>query len=112
MPQEQDLDEDVFKSLAPALRTRGFDAVSVHDLGHYGWADEEHLAYAADEGRAVFSFNAPDFIALHTLYHQEGRPHAGIVLSKQRAFRETLHLLLGLLNRVTAGEMKNQLWWI
>ena len=26
------LDEDVFKAVAPALRARGFDAVSVHDL--------------------------------------------------------------------------------
>ena len=59
------LDEDVFKAIAPALRARGFDAVSVHELHHYGWSDAEHLAYAAGEGRAIFTFNAVDYIALH-----------------------------------------------
>jgi len=37
------LDEDVFKGIAPALRARGFDAVSVHELDRYGWSDAEHL---------------------------------------------------------------------
>jgi predicted nuclease of predicted toxin-antitoxin system len=106
------LDEDVFKSVAPALRTRGFDATSVHDLGHYGWPDAEHLAYAAEDGRAIFSFNIPDFIALHKTYLREGKSHAGIILSKQRPIREVIHELLALLNRVTADEMQNQLWWI
>lgn len=104
------LDEDVYKSVAPALRTRGFDAVSVHDLGHYGWSDEEHLAYASAEGRAIFSFNIPDFIALHRTYLLDGKPHPGIILSKQRSIREIIHRLLALLNRLTADEMKNQLW--
>lgn len=106
------LDEDVYKSVAPALRTRGFDAISVHDLGHYGWSDEAHLAYASAEDRAIFSFNTPDFIALHKAYLQDERTHAGIILSKQRSIREIIHRLLALLNRLTADEMKNQLWWI
>lgn len=62
------LDEDVFKDIAPALRARGFDAVSVHELGHYGWSDVEHLAYASAERRAIFTFNASDYIALHKKY--------------------------------------------
>lgn len=44
------LDEDVFKAIAPVLRARGFAAVSVHDLQHYGWSDIQHLAYATGEG--------------------------------------------------------------
>ncbi len=106
------LDEDIFKSVAPALQARGFDVASVHDLHHYGWSDAEHLAYAAAEGRAVFTFNAPDYIALHTEYLSEGRSHAGIIVSKQHSIRETIRRLLDLLNRVTRDEMKNQFWWI
>jgi predicted nuclease of predicted toxin-antitoxin system len=106
------LDEDVFKDVAPALRARGFDAISVHELDHYGRSDAEQLAYAAAEGRAIFTFNAPDYIALHRQYLAEGKSHAGIVVSKQRPIRETLRRLLNLLNRVSAGEMPNQLWWI
>jgi predicted nuclease of predicted toxin-antitoxin system len=106
------LDEDVHKALVPALEARGFDAVGVHDLRHYGRSDAEHLAYAAAEGRAVFTFNAPDYIALHKRYLSEGRPHAGIIVSKQHSIRETIRRLLDLLNRVTGDEMKNQLWWV
>ncbi len=65
------LDEDVFKAIAPALRARGFDAISVHDLQHYGWSDVQHLAYAAGEGRALFTFNAADYIALHKVRERE-----------------------------------------
>lgn len=106
------LDEDVYKAVAPALQARGFDAVSVHDRRHYGWSDAEHLAYAAAEGRAVFTFNASDYIALHKGYLSEGRSHAGIIVSKQHTIRETIRHLLDLLNRVTDDEMKNQFWWI
>jgi predicted nuclease of predicted toxin-antitoxin system len=106
------LDEDVFKTVAPALRARGFDAVSVHDLRHYGWSDAEHLAHAAAEGRAIFTFNAADYVALHTKYVSEKKPHAGIIVSRQHTVRETVRRLLDLLNRVTGDEMKNQLWWV
>jgi hypothetical protein len=106
------LDEDVFKNIAPALRARGFDAISVHELDHYGWSDAEHLTYAAAEGRALFTFNASDYITLHGEYLAEGKLHAGIIVSKQHTIRETLRRLLGFLNRVTADEMHNQLWWL
>ena len=106
------LDEDVFKAIAPALRARGFDAVSVHDLQHCGWSDVEHLAYAAGEGRAIFTFNAADYIALHREYASEKKSHAGIVVAKQHPVRETIRRLPDLLNRVTGNAVKNQLWWI
>ncbi|MBU0703161.1 MAG: DUF5615 family PIN-like protein [Chloroflexi bacterium] len=106
------LDEDVFKSVGPALRARGFNAISVHNLHHYGWTDAEHLAYAAANERAIFTFNAPDYIALHAAYLSEGKSHAGIVISKQHPVRETIRRLLDLLNRVTGDKLKNQLWWV
>lgn len=106
------LDEDVFKAVAPALCARGFDAVSVHDLRHYGWSDAEHLTYAVAEGRALFTFNATDYIALHAAYMSEGKSHAGIIVAKQLPIRETIRRLLDLLNRVTADEVRDQLWWI
>jgi len=102
------LDEDVFKTVGPALRARGFDVVSVHSLHHYGWSDAEHLACAATEERAIFTFNASDYIALHMEYLSEEKSHAGIITSKQRPVRETIRRLLDLLNRVTSDEMKNQ----
>jgi len=106
------LDEDVFKDIAPALRARGFDAVSVHELRQYGWSDARQLAHAAAQGRTIFTFNASDFLALHRQYLNEGKTHAGIIVSRQRPIRETLRRLLDLLNRITASEMFNQLRWI
>jgi len=106
------LDEDVFRSVAVALRARGFDAISAHELQHYGWSDAEQLAYAAAQGRALFSFNVADYVALHREHVASGQPHAGIVVSKQRPLRDTILRLLALLNRVTPDAMRNQLWWI
>jgi hypothetical protein len=67
------LDEDVFKDAAQALRLRGFDAISVHELGRQGLPDEEQLRYAVAEGRAIFTFNALDYLALHVDYLATGQ---------------------------------------
>jgi predicted nuclease of predicted toxin-antitoxin system len=106
------LDEDVFQDVAFALRRRGFDAVSVHELGHYEWSDADHLAYATAHGRALFSFNAVDYLALHKTTLTEGKHHAGIIVSKQHPIRETIRRLLSLLNQVTADEMRDGFWWV
>jgi Domain of unknown function (DUF5615) len=58
------LDEDIFKDVARALRLRGFDAVGVHELSRQGLSDADHLDYAASEDRALFTFNAPDYLDL------------------------------------------------
>ena len=67
---------------------------------------------AAGEGRAIFTFNAADYIALHREYASEKKSHAGIVVAKQHPVRETIRRLPDLLNRVTGNAVKNQLWWI
>ena len=67
--------------------------------------------YAAAEGQARFTFNAPDYV-LHREYLVKESPHAGIIVSKQHSLRETIRRLLDLLNRVTADEMQDQFWWI
>jgi predicted nuclease of predicted toxin-antitoxin system len=55
------LDEDVQKRIAPALRLRGFDAISTHELDRQGRSDEEQLLYAAAKGRVIFTYNTADF---------------------------------------------------
>lgn len=106
------LDEDVHKRVAAALRLRHFDVLSAHELGRWGWSDEEQLAFAAAQGRALFTFNPRDYIRLHGEWLQQGREHAGIIVSDQLAIGETVRRLLNLLNRVTADEMRNQLYWL
>src|SRR3989304_2863914 len=77
------LDEDVHKRVATALRLRHFDVVSAHETEHWGLTDEEQLAYAASQGRAILTFNTADFIALHLEWLDQAREPAGIVVSDQ-----------------------------
>jgi hypothetical protein len=106
------IDEDVHESVASALRRRGYDIVSVREADRRGFSDTEQLAYAVEQGRALFSFNASDYIALHLEYLTRGQEHAGVIVSKQIPIGETVRRLLILLDRVSADEIRNQLRWL
>jgi len=71
------LDEDVHKRVASALRLRRFDVVSAHEVGRWGLSDAEQLAYAATEGRALFTYNTPDYLRLHLDWLQRGQERDG-----------------------------------
>jgi len=106
------LDEDVHKRVASALRLRRFDVVSAHEVGRWGLSDEAQLTYAATEGRALFTYNTPDYLRLHLDWLQRGQEHYGIIVSDQLPIGETVRRLLNLLNHVTADEMQNQIRWL
>lgn len=59
------------------LRHLGHDVVTMQDVGQAGQAvpDEQVLAFAAAEGRAVLTLNRKHFVRLHG----ERPDHAGIV---------------------------------
>ncbi|MBA2693266.1 MAG: DUF5615 family PIN-like protein [Rubrobacter sp.] len=61
-----------------ALRAMGNDVLTTHDAGKAGHAipDEEVLAFARDDERAVFTLNRKHFVRLH---HESPR-HAGVVV--------------------------------
>jgi hypothetical protein len=106
------LDEDVQRGVTAALRVRHYDALSVHDIGRWGLSDAEQLAYAAANQRALFTFNALDFLRLHREWIGTGQSHWGIVVSEQLPVGEATRRLLRLLNRVTADEMRDQIYWL
>lgn len=104
------LDEDVTNQLVPLLQQRGFDVVSVIDLGRAGLTDEEQLIFATEQGRAILTYNIADFARLARSWQAMGRPHAGILVSEQfsnRQLGELFRRLLKFLNNVTAEEMEN-----
>jgi hypothetical protein len=78
-------DEMVSGALALALRVRGYDVESCVEAGraNLGISDKEQLEYSTQQGRAILTFNARDFLALDHAYKGAGRLHAGIVLSAQ-----------------------------
>ena len=67
------LDEDVHAALAAALRTQ--------------------------ENRCLVTFNVGDFVRLHNRWMDEGREHAGVIVSKQLPVCEMLRRLLALLQK-------------
>ena len=106
------LDEDAHKGVAAALRLRYFEAVNVHETGAWGLTDAEQLALAADQQRALFTFDTVDFLLLHQAWLAAGRPHWGIIVCEQLTVGEATRRLLHLLNRVMADEMRNQVYWL
>lgn len=80
------LDEDsINRALVSRLRVNGLDVVTVADVGRRGLPDEDQLAFATSQGRAVFTCNVQDFARLHAEWLRTGLHHAGIiVLTEQR----------------------------
>jgi hypothetical protein len=104
-------DEDVTSNLAPALRWRGYTAQSTLEADNLELSDEAQLKYAAEQGMAILTYNGQDFIPLAQEWYFAGQEHAGIIISQQfdrRQFGELLRRILGLLDSLTADEMRNQ----
>src|SRR5690348_5624799 len=94
-------DRHIMARLAVDLRGRGFDVRTTEEAGKDTASDEEQLAFATAEGRAILTFNVRDFAPLHKAWQAAGRPHAGIIVSRQLGSREyglLLQRVLRLLN--------------
>jgi predicted nuclease of predicted toxin-antitoxin system len=99
------LDEDVWPGLAIVLRKRGFDIVHAYEVERGGMSDADQLAYSAQEGRAILTHNAKDFVPLAIEYFFNGRFHAGVILSPQIEKGELARRMLNLLHSLSAQEI-------
>jgi len=106
------LDEDVDVDLVPALRQQDYEAYTVRDVGRRGLSDEAQLRFATERGWTVVTHNVNDFKRLHSTWIQQGKTHAGIIVSKRLEIGRMLRALLNLLNQVSAEEAKNQLFYL
>jgi hypothetical protein len=87
MSQPLLLEEMVTDDIARQLRTKGYDVISVvADPGPVGLPDDQILAYATTEGRALVTANVKDFIPLDTRYRAADQSHAGLVLVSTKTF--------------------------
>ena len=81
------LDEDSMdRSLVQALRARSVDVVTAFESEMIGRADQDHLDFATEQKRVLFSFNVGDFYHLHSAYLEDNKLHAGIILSRQQQY--------------------------
>lgn len=106
------LDEDVNVVLADFLRARGFRVTTTQEAGLIGRTDEEQLAFAARQGKAILTHNRVHFEALARTYFEDGKAHAGIIIAVRRDCKELARRVLTLLNSLTADEIENQIRYL
>ncbi len=81
------MDEDILqRSLILALRTSGVDVITTSDANKLSCSDEEQLIWAAEQGRAIYSFNTKDFCRLHNTFMAEDIGDAGIIMGVQQRY--------------------------
>lgn len=102
-------DEDVYGSIAPALRAKGCDALSTPEAGRLGESDESQLHWAAHQGLVLVTFNVGHFTAKHIEFLQQNQHHAGLVVSQQRPVGDTLYRLVRLARERDAETMRDRL---
>lgn len=104
------LDEDaISRALIRALRARGVDVLTAQEAKLIGVSDDEQLAYATAQERAIFTFNTRDYAVLHAEYISQQQTHAGIIVSDQIQVGLLVRRLLKLLDAKPAEEMQNWL---
>ncbi len=90
MSQPLLLDEMFTDDIAQQLRTNGYDVISVvADPALVGLPDDQALAYAATEGRALVTANIKDFVPLDTRYRAADQSHAGLILVSTKTFPQS-----------------------
>ena len=81
------LDEMLTPTIAHELRERGHDVSAMTERPHVvSLPDDQVLAVAEAEGRAVVTANVGDFATLDTQWAATGRVHGGIVFVTASAF--------------------------
>ena len=81
------LDEMFSDSIARQLRANGCDVISVvADPALVALPDDQVLAYAAAEGRALVTANIKDFVPIDGRYRAAGQSHAGLILVSTKTF--------------------------
>ena len=105
------IDEDAMDSdLVAALRSRGVTVITAMDAGLAGKSDDDQLAFAAEQGCVLYTFNVSDFYRLHTVWAGAGREHGGMILAPQQRFSvgEQLRRILRRRAATTTVRMRNQ----
>ena len=74
------LDEDISPKVSEILRKKGADAVSAHETGMLEASDDDQLAFATAEGRAMVTRNRDDFITLTVQFFHDLKPHRGLIM--------------------------------
>ena len=78
------LNEQISPVVSSRLREQGLDVVSPSDVRTRGASDAAQFEWAAINGRAVVTYNIPDFRPLADQYLARGRDHWGLIFVSER----------------------------
>ena len=106
------IDEDLSDRIAVAIRSRGFDAISAHEITMRNKSDREQLEYAIKHKRVILTRNVKHFVNLQREYFQGGLHHNGILVTDYLPLKEIIRRLTKFLNERRASEMMNALDWL
>ena len=82
------IDEQINPRVAPALRAKGTEAVSIHELGlnNQKFKDTPVLELATSRGETVLTLDS-DFLRLHDEWIQAGKNHCGIFYGETHKYQ-------------------------
>lgn len=106
------IDEDLTDRLAIALRSRGYDAISVHEVNMRGGTDREQLEYATKHAMVILTRNIKHFIALQREYYKKGLQHDGILVTDYLPLKELIRRLMNFIDKKDPNEIKNCMDWL
>ena len=101
-------DEHVPTAVVAGLRRRGVDVLTTREAGMLGASDEEHLALATEDSRAIFTQD-DDFLRLHA----RGLNHSGIAYARQQTpIGEIIRGLMLIYQVLDASDMQNHVEYL
>ena len=106
------LDEDIDPLVGDMLRSHGFEVTTTQGEGRKGCTDQDQMLFAAENRFLLLTHNRQDFEIIAREYFENGRSHYGIVVAVQRPPRELAKRLLMIVNKFTADELRDQLFYI
>lgn len=106
------IDEDLSDRIAVALRSKGFDAISAHEVNMRGKTDNEQLEYAIKQNRTILTRNIKHFITLQKEYHKGGLAHHGIVVTDYLPLKELIRRLTNFLYQKNLSDIGNTVDWL
>ncbi|TAE33093.1 MAG: hypothetical protein EAZ92_00905 [Candidatus Kapaibacterium sp.] len=105
-------DEHIPYGIVTALRLRGVEIMHIEELGRKGLSDAEHLEYAATHGFTFFTYDIPDFTALHIDFIQQGKHHAGLIFAQELSISDAVRRLSEFLQYQDRFAVADNIWYI
>lgn len=106
------IDEDLSDRIAVALRSKGFNVISAHEVDMRGRTDKEQLEYAIKHDRALLTRNVKHFVELQREYYKKGMSHSGMVVTDYLPLKTLIRRITNFLNARQRNEIKNNLDWL